>query len=292
MNRAIIFAYSHISNSRNTEDHWYALWDRVLADLVADECRLLPVPQFVLWYVESNPPDRPDREDSQDAGGDEEAGNTTIDSILSVASTVPQKSARELVPDFVVVRTMTRRNVKPRKLKYAGIPILVEVKRLPTRVEDMNHPTFVRDLSHQILLAKNGLLSQAAYLFHNFPRQKSVVLIACSGVWWSCRIVTRDDVEDASNIIPTDSDDEEDEIDVEEDGLDDSDDEALSDDELDLIGAPEGLARGESEAAIPEMEFSTILQLGTKGSDERFGLIHKRLKEVLAIPHRKTGEIG
>ena len=288
LNRAILFTYGHTTNPRNTESHWYAVWDRVLADITADSARLLPVPQFVLWYIKSNPTDR---DDSQDAGGDEEAGNTTIDSITTVASTIPQKSARELVPDFVIVRTMIRRSATSPKLKYAGVPLLAEVKRLPRRVKDLNDPKFLRELRQRVLFAEFDVMDQAAYLFQNYPRQKTVILIACSGTWWRCRIVHKDDVADPSTIMPPIPDyDEEVESDAEEDSPDDKEDKGdTSDDELDIIDAPESLARGESEETIPEHQFSTILQLGTRASDQRFGLIHRRLKAVL---DERTGEMG
>jgi len=290
LKRAILFAYGNTTNPRNIECHWYAVWDRVLADLIADTSRLLPVPQYKLWYVK---PDPPVPGDSQDAGGDEEAGNTTIDSITTTSSTIPQPFARELIPDFVIVRTMIRRTARSPKLKYAGVPLLVEVKRLPMRFADWNNLAFLDKVEQQIFLAESHVMEQASYLFRNYPRQKSAILIACSGLWWRCRIVHKNDVQDADSILPRMfDDDEEDEIDAEEDNPDDIDEENLSDDELDLIDAPEGLARGESEAAIPEDEFSRTLQLGTRGSDQRFGLIHERLQQVLTNPYRQTGEMG
>jgi hypothetical protein len=291
--RAILFAYSHISNSRNIESPWYAVWNRVLADLIADHSRLLTVPQLVLWYIDPVP-DRADRDHSQDSVEDEEAGNTTIDSITSFASTVPEKSARELIPDFAIVRTMTRRTVTPRKLRYAGVPLLVEVKRCPRRVENSRDPGFAfsRALAQHILFAETDVTKQAEYLFRNYPRQETVVLIACSGLWWSCRLIHQDQLNDPSNGIPKHANkyEEDDESDVEEDSLDDEEVEGdTSEDELDVIDAPEGVAFGESEAALPENAFSRVLQLGTRASDQRFGLIHQRLEVVL---DSRTGKMG
>jgi hypothetical protein len=136
------------------------------------------------------------------------------------------------------------------------------------------------------------VLRQAAYLFHNYPRQESVVLIACSGLWWSCRVIHKGhrDLPDPSTIIPADPDDEEDESDVEEDSLDDGEEEGdSSEDELDVIDVPEDVAFGESEEALPVKAFSKILQLGTTASDQRFGLIHQRLEAVLDSRNGKMG---
>ena len=186
--RAILFAYSHSSNQQNTESPWYAVWDRVLTDLIADHSRLCTVPQLVLWYIDLTLEPR-DRGDSEDAGEDEDVGNATIESITSVASTVPEKSAQEHIPDFAIVRTMTRRGVPPRKLKYAGVPLLAEVKHCPRRVENWRNPAFLQAVSQQVLFAESDVMKQAEYPFCNYPRQDTVVLIACSGLWWTCRIV-------------------------------------------------------------------------------------------------------
>ena len=290
LKRAILFAYGNTPNSRNMECHWYAVWDRVLADLIADTSRLIPVPQFVVWYIE---PDPTDEGGSQPSGGGEEAGNTTIDSITTFASTIPEKSALELVPDFAIVRTMLRRTAQSAKLKYTGVPLLVEVKRLPMRFADWDDPTYLEKIDQQVIVAESHVMEQATYLFRNYPRQQSAIVIACSGLWWRCRIVHKTDIQDPDLFVPRiDDDDEEDKGDAEEDGTDDSDEGETSDDELDLIGTPEALAHGESEEAIPENKFSTTLQLGTRGSDQRFGLIHKRLLQVLDNPYRTTGEMG
>jgi hypothetical protein len=116
MGRAILFAYSRTSNPRNIESPWYAVWDRVLADLIADQSRLFVVPQLLLWYIDPIPDPR-DRDNSEDVGDDEDVGNVTIESIPSIATTVPEKSAQERTPDFAIVRTMTRRAVAPAHIK-------------------------------------------------------------------------------------------------------------------------------------------------------------------------------
>jgi hypothetical protein len=240
--------------------------------------------------------DRADRDNSEDAGEDEEAGNMTIESIISVASTVPQKSALELIPDFAIVRIMTRRNVIPRKLKYAGVPLLVEVKRLPKRKENLRNDTFLRDVLQRIVFAKLDVLKQASYLFRNYPRQETVILIACSGLWWSCRIIHRDDrdLHERRDINLEDPDEEEDEVNPEEDSLDDEADEDedegdTSEDELDVIDLPEDAAFGESEEVLLENKFSNALQLGSRASDQRFGLIYQRLQAVLNSGNGRMG---
>ena len=44
-------------------------------------------------------------------------------------------------------------------------------------------------------IAPNEAMLQAAYLFRMIAVQQSIMLMACTGHWWSCRIVTRDQVQ-------------------------------------------------------------------------------------------------
>jgi hypothetical protein len=85
------------------------------------------------------------------------------------------------------------------------------------------------------------------------------------------------------------NDEDEDLVDAGNYELDEGDDGDVSDDELDIIDIPEDDAFGESEETIPENEFSRLLRLGTRASNQRFGLIHQRLEITLA---NRTGKMG
>jgi len=182
---------------------------------------------------------------------------------------------------------MTRRVAARRKLKYAGVPLLAEVKH----VDNWRDPGFLSDVVQRLLLAQSDVMDQAHYLFRNYPRQDSTILVACSGIWWTCQVVHRDQFGDLFRPLPRFLDDSDDEsVDAGEPDVNEDDDEVnASDDELDIIDAPEGEAFGESEATLPKDRFSRVLQLGTQASNRRFGLIHQRLEATLA---NRTGNIG
>jgi hypothetical protein len=218
-------------------------------ELTSDSRHLIVIPQHLLYYI---PADSGDDEGSDD---DDVLANTTLSTIDSRTSTRAENSAEEILPDFAIIHVRYRfRNPALRrtwhnvKIQYAGVPLLVEIKRAGSR--SLVGSEFLRSTNVEIQRAQSDLYRQAAYLFTMHPRQQYVVLVACSGVYWSCRIIGRQAVMD--RVAPKPSDDFEPDDDETDSGNESDEDsgeaeedagEELFDDdldELDLIGRPRG----------------------------------------------------
>jgi hypothetical protein len=134
--------------------------------------------QHLLYYVD--PP-----EPQSDVSDEDEPNHEANTSIPSVASTTPLSSAKEIIPDFAIIRILFRwlnadgekiwRNVK---IQRAGVPLLTEIKRAGSR----SATTLKIALLH-LIVAQAEAVRQAAYLFRMIPDQQSVVLLACTGHW-------------------------------------------------------------------------------------------------------------
>ena len=123
------FAVSRASNPRNIEYPWYGYWCQTLVDLISEHERLLNIPQHLLYYTIS------DESEAENKAVDV-TGDTSISSIPSVAATTSQPLGNEIIPDFAIIHVIFRwrdpdgpkrwRNVK---IRHAGVPLLVEIKR-------------------------------------------------------------------------------------------------------------------------------------------------------------------
>jgi hypothetical protein len=320
-------------------------------DLTNDSKNLVVNPQYLLYYVPEETSDEVEEEerdgeghhdDSDNTDGenkdeddhDGEEGNfndalqnTTIETIDSRTSTKPERSAEEIVPDFAIVHIKYRfRNMELRrtwdniKIQHAGVPLLAENKRAGKR--SLTKVPFLKSTNTFIHRAQDDLFRQAAYLFTMHPRQRSVVLVACSGIYWSCMIADRQYV--LEQVIPVPSDDfidvdhdeeSDDEMSDGDPGEDDDDTEAevIDEDsnELDLISELGGL-RGQSSSPqsegdeeteemylepivaeenlmIPENMWTQLLGLDSKASNQKMFLIHSRM---LTVARDSTGAMG
>jgi hypothetical protein len=302
--KAFANSKSRFCNPRNIEYPWYGLWCQILMDLTSDRLRLLTIPQHLLYYID--PP-----EPKSDVSDEDEPNHEANTSIPSVASTTPLSSAKEIIPDFAIIRILFRwlnadgekiwRNVK---IQRAGVPLLTEIKRAGSR-----SATTLKFALWHLVVAQAEALLQAAYLFRMIPDQQSVVLLACTGHWWSCRIVSRDQVRHYGNDGDDDflaEQDEEMEID-----LDDDDDEMdcgigdeLSDDELSQLveasvqpdrfsdDSSAGLLEpvvDEASLAIPSSKWTGAMRLDSRASNQMLFLIHRRLGQVIGD---RTGAMG
>lgn len=179
----LAYAYSQFYNSRRVESLFYGIWDTVLNDLVFDMTpKVFVVPQLLL-----------------DTGYTKKSSNPDA----SIA-TVAQKGAKEVTPDFGLVEiqytlppglSLTNISEFPRVIiRAAKTPALVEVKRPPTR-----RPTSISEFRSEVesllLAAQEELDIQAETAFREQNNTTSIVLIACSGVWWTWRSVTRQALE-------------------------------------------------------------------------------------------------
>ena len=302
-------------------------------DLTSDSRFLIVIPQHLLYYVPT--------EDSEDSASNSEEGdsgiddlaNTTFSTIDSIPSTKPESSAEEILPDFAIIRVKCRfRNyvLSPTylnlKIRYAGVPILAEVKRASSR--SLQGVEYLRSTEVEIQRAANDLFRQAAYLFSMHGRQHDVVLIACSGVYWACMFADRNTVMD--RVVGKPVDDFQPELDNSND-LDQvsSDDEGdmgedLGDvlleediDELDLMDQPEDPMAHvvhandeisdvhnsssaseedylepvvpDADLAVPENRWTKLLHLDSKASNQHMFLIHSRLRDVV---RDNTGRMG
>ncbi|KAG1720481.1 hypothetical protein EDB19DRAFT_1964635 [Suillus lakei] len=170
-------AFSRTFNSRNIEFPWYALWNQTLCDLVADVPNLIVTPQFPVCIaaqckaVASKKPD-----DNEDEGG---AGD------ISFASTVAEKHADSVVVDFVILN-LTAQPQSGWKSRYGGwriaaasVDLLVEVKRFASRSATGKAQEAL--IFEKIVEARGDLLNQAAHLFIQDSKKKSVLGIAAAG---------------------------------------------------------------------------------------------------------------
>jgi len=211
------------------------------------------------------------------------------------------------------------------KIRYAGVPILVEVKRGGSR--SLDGVDFLKSTRVEIERGEDDLYRQAAYMFTMHQRQKYVVLVACSGVYWSCRLIDRETVMNRVAKRPTDDFQRDIDEPIGEFDLDDEDgedDEGVElggmlweddIDELDLIGQPDGPAEhdgddpesdarstsstseedflepvaAELDLALPEDRWTRLLRLDTRASNQKMFLIHSHLRDVV---RDNTGMMG
>jgi hypothetical protein len=295
--------------------------------LTGDSKNLTVNPQYLLYYVLDEPSDEEDKRDWKGEDEEDDAlANTTIETIESRTSTKAERTAEEIVPDFAIVRVMFRlRNEELRatwenvKIRHAGVPLLAEVKRAGKR--SLTKVLFLKSTMIYMKLAQDDLFRQAAYLFTMHPRQQYVVLAACSGIYWSCRIVNRQTVMD--RVVPTPADEfapeaDEDNDETESDeGLSDKDEGELFEDDpdaFDLVNEHHGFEElrdqsspsqseegeetedmylepivAEENLAIPEDTWTKLLRLDSRASNQKMFLIHSHLHTVALDP---TGSKG
>lgn len=135
------------------------------------------------------------------------------------------------------------------KIRYAGVPIIIAVKRGGSR--SLDGVDFLKSTRVKIERGEDDLYRQAAYMFTMHQRQKYVVLVACSGVYWSCRRIDRQTVMDRVAKLPTDDfqPDMDEGFDLDED--EDEDDHGIElgdvswEDDIDLISQRDGLSVGQ-----------------------------------------------
>jgi hypothetical protein len=134
------------------------------------------------------------------------------------------------------------------KIQYAGVPLLAEIKRAGSR--SLDGFEFYQSTMIEVLRARCDLFRQAAYLFAMHPRQQSVVLAACSSVYWSCMVASKQDVMERVALRPDDDfepDDDDTRSDEEFGQVGDDQGEELFDDDfdqLDMIGRAGGSVEG------------------------------------------------
>ena len=220
-------------------------------DLTSDSKFLIVIPQHYLYYVPN--------EDSKGSASDDEDGdlaNTTISTVDSRPSTQAEGSAEGAIPDFAIIRVscrfrncVLRRNYLNVKIRYAGVPIIIEVKRGGSR--SLDGVDFLKSTRVKIERGEDDLYRQAAYMFTMHQRQKYVVLVACSGVYWCCRRIDRQTVMYRVAKLPTDDfqPDMDEGFDLDED--EDEDDHGIElgdvswEDDIDLISQRDGLSVGQ-----------------------------------------------
>jgi hypothetical protein len=266
LNIAKAYALSRSCNPRNVEFSSYGLWCQYWMELTSDSRYLIVIPQHLLYYV---PTGDSDEESSND---DDALANTTLSTIASGASTRAEKSAEEILPDFAIIRVKfrfrdaaLRRTWRNVKIQYAGVPLLAEIKRAGSR--SLVGQEFLKSTILELRRAQNDLFRQAAYLFTMHPRQHYVVLVACSGIYWTCRIADRQTV--LERVAPKPSDDFEPDGDENDGNIesdeefgeegDDAGEELFDDDldELDLIGRHGGPEEGSVKRTQSERHSST-----------------------------------
>ena len=327
------YALSRSCNPRNIEFRSYGLWSQCLTDLTSDSRFLIVIPQHLLYYVPTeNSEDSASISEVEDSSIDDLA-NATFSTIDSIPSTRPESSAVEILPDFAIIRVKCRfRNYVLRptylnlKIRYAGVPILAEVKRAGSR--SLHGVEFLRSTEVEIERAANDLFRQAAYLFTMHERQHYVVLMACSGVYWACMFADRNTVMD--RVVGKPVDDFQPELDNSNDlgqvSSDDEDDmgEDLGDvlleediDELDIMDQPDDPTANmvnandeksdahssssvseedylepvvpDADLAVPENRWTKLLRLDSRASNQHMLLIHSRLGDVVGD---NTGRMG
>ena len=203
------------------------------------------------------------------------------------------------------------------KIQHAGVPLLVEVK--PAGRWSLMKILFLKSTVIYMKLSQDDLFQQAAYLFTMHPRQQYVMLAACSGVYWSCRIVNRQMVMDrvvpmAEDEFAPDADEDDDEAESDEELSDDdegTEEELFEDDPnaFDLVNEPDGFEEAQDQSslsqsegdeetedmylepiiaeenlAIPEDTWTKSLHLDSRASNQKMFLIHSHLQTVVLNP--------
>ncbi|KAG6374941.1 hypothetical protein JVT61DRAFT_3693 [Boletus reticuloceps] len=225
---SLLAAYSRQWNPRNLEYPWYEPWGHILTALVAKHPSFSVAPQPYLWY-DSSPTSKPhtiprmtyNTSTNKEVLDDllDGVGNISLGSIHS--ATVPSHRDRSRIPDFAISQTLfsTQANDSvhlsglSRGVTYVGYPLLTELKR-PGHHSDNIH-THLSNSRHWMTLARGQLYNQAFHLFHMYPHQQSVILIAISGLWWSYCIYSRKQMEKGSPPVDEEGDEEEEDPELE-----------------------------------------------------------------------------
>ena len=290
-------AYSMRWNPRNLEAPWYEVWAQILSDLVADMRQLAVAPQYRLWY-------RDDGDKNFDDGGD-----TTFSSIFTTSG-----ETASCIPDFVITRKdrIQREILNPekwpgtrRRVLYFGIPLLCECKPSAPRTDSRVHGML--NTYHLMLEAQDDVKNQGRYLFKKYPRQKSVILLAVSGFWWTYCVASRhflsgslqpeikaDESEDTEDNGIHSEDSSSNDIESEDEEVESSDDELLlrnyeSNTPLESEVIPQEDKRNvkphavmaSHEMCLIEDDWSDYLLLEHAASNQVMFLIHQRLSEIV-----------
>ena len=264
------FAHSKTHNPRNVEHPWYAYWDCVLNSLTSDNNRLVVAPQHLLYFETS----AEGVTDPVPTGIEGPPGHKKNASV----STVAASEAREVIPDFAIIRY--QKPPIPENADEAGkdVPLLMEIKRAGPR-KFCKEATYVN-----MTLAQRAAEKQAWFLFQMDPNQETVILIGCVGAYWTCRLMSRDQAKESK-----------------EDGRflvdlgGDNDYQMESDEESSLgSGSDEGIremspSTEESEPNFYQqvmdsdlelmMQWTGIMELDSEASNQHLFLIHQYLND-------------
>ncbi|KAH9848018.1 hypothetical protein C2E23DRAFT_845853 [Lenzites betulinus] len=206
---AIIINNSGIYNRRRLEYSVYGIWNAAL-NRIALDLSLLPqftfpfivIPQYGIYrnITDASPPGSflfnadHDANTSSQTEADQTARGVSVDFGLAFPCYMGVRDSERTVRVDLLWRRISAFFWPTRNLQllYLLLPILVELKRAPTR-----HPEtaqeFVNDLASLIEEAQTQGRYQAHCLFSNvrYGRQKKVIHIAGSGEYWSWREFTR-----------------------------------------------------------------------------------------------------
>ena len=158
-------------------------------------------------------------------------------------------------------------------------------------------------------IAQNEAMLQAAYLFRIIPVQQSIMLIACTSHWWSCRIVSRDQVqhlevkdEEEADFIVDEDEHDGDSDDEMDDGigneLTDNDLNQLEDEAESSISAQNSGRNPvehlepiveEEKLELPTSRWTNAMRLESCASNQKLFLIHQQLEQILNDDTRTMG---
>lgn len=282
----IAFAYnnSYRTNPRNLEHPSYGAWTQVFEALTCELPTTFVVPQNVLWF--------PTPDDQTDP-------NASIGS----ESTEPDAKSSSRLPDWALVRAAPGWNPHRWELdiKRHGVPLIAEAKRAASRRTDGD--VHLRIVARGLVAAQEDAVEQAAYLFRIDANQKEVIMIACSGDYWTCRVINSAH-EQILNAITLPTDDYRDLCPDEEDeapagALNDVEmEDVITDDELKLkstsasripVSEPGYLQPPlQSDSLVLPTKWSETLRMNTEVSNQFWYLIHQRLMEIEADSHTWT----
>jgi hypothetical protein len=307
---AYAFTFSYKTNIRNLENYSHGFWELVFAHLTFDLPRMIVVPQYVLYHKKwsGHAPSNPDPDATQ-----------------ASITTEPDATAQSVIPDFAVVQIRVKwasqnksTTFRDAKIRGAGLPILIEVKRFCSRSLEEDTEAFFFGLRDALEEAQLDLEVQAKHLFRAHGRQTSVILAACAGNWWRYRVIDRsffysldddeyvptmgeqthgdsagDEIPEGTDITEGYEDDEDGDSDEgDSDGEEDYSDED-STDPLDIIDLPESnvnmahrLFEIAKTIAEDELEhegtsrWTGMMRINTATSNQRMFVIHELLKKI------------
>lgn len=220
---SLLAAYSRQWNPRNLEFPWYEPWTHIFAALVAGHPSLSVAPQTYIWY-DTSPRAHPQYsmsvpdhlKSTEDEELDEvmdDVGNTTLESIRSIS--IPSHRNRARIPDLAITRKVSF--LRPdnssdlsqlsRRVTYVGYPLLAELKPCSPRSDDIRQSLYSAFIP--MVHARSQVYKQACHLFHMYPHQQSVILIAISGFWWSYSVFSRARMKDEPSEGGEEGEDEE-----------------------------------------------------------------------------------